>query len=207
MSMVLFVNACMRGEESRTLQLCRDYLYALQEKGEMVTEVNLDDLRLEPLTGEKLALRTHLANEKNFDEAMFDYARQLANADEVVIGAPYWDLSFPAALKTYIEHASIDNITFRYTPEGKCVGLCKAKHTTYITTVGGFVTCKPGELPADDPQPGQNLGYDYICAIAHMFGLEPVRYVAAEGLDVVGVDVSWQLFKAQERLDRLLKQR
>ena len=29
---VLFVNACMRGEKSRTLVLCKDYLAKLQAK-------------------------------------------------------------------------------------------------------------------------------------------------------------------------------
>ena len=36
---VLFVNACMRGKKSRTLELCRDYLKKLQEaKPEAVIE-------------------------------------------------------------------------------------------------------------------------------------------------------------------------
>ncbi len=205
--MVLFVNACMRGEVSRTLNLCRHYLYGLQEKGEMVTEVNLDDLRLEPLTGKMVALRSKLAAQDDYDDTMFDLARQLASAEEVVIGAPYWDLSFPAALKTYIEHVSVDKITFNFTADGHYEGLCCAKYTTYITTTGGFVTCDPSGNAAEDPEPGQNLGYDYVRAIGHMFGLEPVRYVAAEGMDVAGFDPSLQLFKARERLSKFLDER
>ena len=40
-------------------------------------------------------------------------------ADEIVIGAPYWDLSFPAALKTYLEHCCVCDVTFHYTQEGR----------------------------------------------------------------------------------------
>ena len=43
---VLFVNACLRGDESRTLKLCREYL----EGVEGVKEVNLSELHLEPTT-------------------------------------------------------------------------------------------------------------------------------------------------------------
>ena len=39
---VLFVNACLRGDESRTLKLCREYL----EGVEGVKEVNLSELHL-----------------------------------------------------------------------------------------------------------------------------------------------------------------
>lgn len=44
---VLFVNACLRGDESRTLKLCREYL----EGVEGVKEVNLSELHLEPYYG------------------------------------------------------------------------------------------------------------------------------------------------------------
>ena len=34
---------------------------------------------------------------------MFDLAGQFAGADTIVIAAPFWDLSFPAALKQYMQ--------------------------------------------------------------------------------------------------------
>ena len=49
----LFVNACIRGEDSRTYQLCRDYIEKFKEakKNEDWTleEVNLNDMDLQPL--------------------------------------------------------------------------------------------------------------------------------------------------------------
>ncbi|MGN0989033.1 MAG: NAD(P)H-dependent oxidoreductase [Eubacteriales bacterium] len=35
---------------------------------------------------------------------MFSYAKQFESVDVIVIFAPYWNLSFPASLKTYIEN-------------------------------------------------------------------------------------------------------
>ncbi|MDO4290906.1 MAG: hypothetical protein Q4C41_06735, partial [Eggerthellaceae bacterium] len=54
------------------------------------------------------------------------------------------------------------------------------------------------------PAPGINLGYDYICAIARMFGIPEVRYAAAEGLDIEGIDIEAQLEKGRQQIAALL---
>ena len=131
---VLFVNACLRGDESRTLTLCREYLEGIED----VKEVNLSEMRLEPYYGDSAAYRAQLEAKGLFDDPMFDIGKDFAEADEIVIGAPYWDLSFPAALKIYIEHAAVMGMTFHYTEEGRCEGLCRAKHLTYIASMFGI---------------------------------------------------------------------
>ena len=183
---VLFVNACLRGEESRTLTLCREYLEGVDD----VEEVNLAELRLEPYYGESAAYRAQLEKDGQFDDPMFDLGRQFAAADEIVIGAPYWDLSFPAALKVYIEHVAVMGMVFHYTAKGRCEGLCRAKHLTYITTGGGNVAAA-------------NFGYEYLRGIAGMFGIPEARFAAAENLDVVGADIEANLDTARARLAEL----
>ena len=162
---VLFVNACLRGDESRTLTLCREYLEGIED----VKEVNLSELRLEPYYGDSAAYRAQLEAKGLFDDPMFDIGKDFAEADEIVIGAPYWDLSFPAALKIYIEHAAVMGMTFHYTEEGRCEGLCRAKHLTYITTGGGQVST-------------MNYGYEYLCGIAGMFGIPETRFACRRKL-------------------------
>ena len=183
---VLFVNACLRGDESRTLTLCREYLEVIED----VKEVNLSEMSLEPYYGDSAAYRAQLEAKGLFDDPMFDIGKDFAEADEIVIGAPYWDLSFPAALKIYIEHAAVMGMTFHYTEEGRCEGLCRAKHLTYITTGGGQVSA-------------MNYGYEYLCGIASMFGIPETRFAAAENLDVVGADIEANLNEARKVLSRL----
>lgn len=183
---VLFVNACLRGEESRTLKLCREYLDGIED----VKEVNLAELKLEPYYGESAAFRAQLEKNGLFDDPMFDIGKDFAEADEIVIGAPYWDLSFPAALKIYIEHAAVMGVTFHYTDQGVCEGLCRARHLTYITTGGGNVA-------------SMNYGYDYLRGIAGMFGIPETRFACAENLDVVGADVEANLDAARAVLAEL----
>ncbi len=183
---VLFVNACLRGERSRTLKLCTEYL----EGKEDVEEVNLAKLDLKPFDVNMVDYRVEKQEACAWDDPIFALARQFADADEIVIGAPYWDLSFPAALKVYIEHVSVCELAFHYTEDARCEGLCRAKRMTYITTCGGFVD-------------GANYGYEYMCGIAQMFGIPEVRFIAAEGLDVLGMNVEAQLDLAREKMARL----
>lgn len=182
----LFVNACVRGEKSRTLELCREYLDGMDN----VTELNLSEMKLEPFYAGQVAYRAQLEEHGDFDDAIFDLSKQFAAADDIVIGAPYWDLSFPAVLKIYIEHVSVCDITFHYTEDARCVGKCKAKSITYISSCGGSVA-------------GANLGYEYICGIAKMFGIPEVRFVCAENLDVVGVDIQAQMDLARGEIRKL----
>ena len=81
---VLFVNACLRGDESRTLTLCREYLEGIED----VKEVNLSEMRLEPYYGDSAAYRAQLEAKGLFDDPMIDIGKDFAEADEIVIGAP-----------------------------------------------------------------------------------------------------------------------
>ncbi len=70
---------------------------------------------------------------------MFDLAHQFAEADEIVIAAPFWEGAYPALLKVYFEHISVVGIANRYTDHGP-VGMCRASKLHYVTTRGGFAT-------------------------------------------------------------------
>ena len=89
-----------------------------------------------------------------------------------------------------MEHVSVCDIAFHYTEDARCEGICKAARLTYIASCGGFVE-------------GANFGYEYFRGIAKMFGIPETRFVAAEGLDIVGIDVEAQLDKARAQIAAL----
>ena len=171
--MILFVNACVR-EDSRTEWLAKKLL---SEKSETVEEVRLIDVGFPKADEAFLKKRDRLISERDFGDGMFLLARRFSEADEIVIAAPCWDLSFPASLKQYLEQVNVVGITFYYTPEGVPKGLCRAKKLTYVTTVGGEY------FPTE-------FGFGYVEALAHAFyGIEDVELVKATGLDIEGADV------------------
>lgn len=188
---LLFVNACVRGDESRTYELCKDYLdkflKAKQDEPWRIEEVNLSAADIKPLDRETLAKRDMYLKNGNTDHPMFDLAKQIINADHILIGAPYWDLSFPAKLKIYLERCSVTGITFIYSKEGIPHGQCKAKALTYLTTSGS-------------PIGNYNLGYDYVKGLCALFGIEKTYFAAAEELDIIGRNVPQIMAKAKDKI-------
>ena len=172
---ILFIDACVSAHTpSRTKILCERYLEQYRQQGAEIKELQLTELGLKPLTAAEVAARTELSK-VGFEAEMFALARQFRAADLVVVGAPYWDLSFPSVLKIYIEHIMVTGLTFQYVGS-EAVGLCQAEKLVYIMTAGGFV----GE---------QNFGYDYMRAIGNMLGIRQSELICAEGLDLPGADV------------------
>ena len=185
--MILFINACVR-DESRT-KILADHL--LSKLDDTVTEERLSDLNFPVGDEDFLYMRDHLINSGNFSHPLFKSAQQFASADTIVIAAPYWDLSFPASLKHYLEQINVVGITFRYSDDGVPVGLCKAKSLYYVTTAGGFYT--PSEY-----------GFGYVKELAQSFyGIPDVELIQASGLDINGADVNEILLECQHRIDKL----
>ena len=185
MEQILFINACPR-EGSRTLELAR---YLLDKTDGSVEELTIFEENLLPLNGKTLALRDKMTANQNFDHPIFKYAKQFAKADTIVLAAPFWDLSFPSAVKIWLEYVMAKEITFRYTEEGFPFGLCKAKKLFYISTAGGPV------LPA-------HMGFSYVDGLAKSyFGIPETVLFSAENLDVVGADTAAILTKAKEEID------
>ena len=182
---VLFVNACVR-ENSRTLALANRVLSHLNGT---VVEYNLDSAGLRPLTRETLAKRDALLAAGDKTDPMLRPALDFAGADEIVLAAPYWDLSFPASVKTWIEHINCVGLTFAYGSDDMPYGLCKAKRLFYVMTAGG---------PVFPP----NEGFAYVETLCKAFyGIPAVQLFSAACLDVRGADVAAILQKANKEID------
>ena len=132
---ILYVNACVR-KDSRTKMLARKLLSKL---GEPYEEICLEKIAFPLVNEEYLNKRDQLISSGNFQSPMFDLARQFSEAETIVIAAPFWDLSFPAMLKQYLEQINVVGIAFKYSEEGVPVALCKAKRLFYVTTAGAFL--------------------------------------------------------------------
>ncbi|MCQ2437274.1 MAG: NAD(P)H-dependent oxidoreductase, partial [Clostridia bacterium] len=152
MNKILYINTCVRAN-SRTNRLAKAVLEKLEGK---VKEVRPLDFGLEPLTERMLEERTAACKAGDYTDPTFDAAADFAEADTIVIAAPFWDFSFPAQLKIYIERIMVEGLTFRYGADGNPERIIKATRLIYVSTAGG-------------PIVGSHLGYDYIAALAKYF--------------------------------------
>ena len=167
MKKLVVIDACIRGEESRTRRIAEPVIEALAKRYE-ITRFDLTKMSLEPLTPETYAQRAAGIIPIWAQEA----ARTIAEADRIVVAAPFWDMSFPAVVKVVFEHVSLFDITF--TDNGRpCVGQCKCEKVMYITTRGM-------NIPTGDArEPGSN----YLHALSELWDLGTVLTVAAWNLD------------------------
>ena len=194
MKKVLFVDCCIRREHSRSKQLADFFLGELEKQGEYKIEtLCLMDENLSYFSEGFFLQREALLAEGKLDHPRFRYAHQFAEADKIVIAAPFWDLSFPALLKVYIENLCVDSITF-HTDEHGLHGLCKADHMVFMTARGAFYTDSPLEQ-----------GSRYLEQMAGFFGIEKYDCVAAEGLDIGVWPVEELMDKAKAQATEVAK--
>lgn len=190
MEQILFVNACVR-PNSRTYELAQ---YVLNKLDGQIEELHLYDEAIAPLDLAGIERRDASVRAGDLNAPILRYAKQFAQADVVVVAAPYWDLLFPAVVRAYFEATTVTGVTFYYTPEGIPASLCKAKKLIFVTTAGGPI----GEY---------NIGFDYVKALAQLYyGIPEVICFQAEFLDVVGADVKAIMTAAKETIDKEMKE-
>ncbi len=189
MKQVLLVDSCIRKEDSQTKRLLEAFCAALPQEY-AVTRLSLMEENLSCLAGDFFDQRQRLLEEGELSHPRFRYAHQFAQADIVVIAAPFWDLAFPALLKLYIENVSVDGITFAACEEG-LRGICRGSDLIFLTTRGGFYTGSELEM-----------GSRYLDALHTFFGFDRYHCLAADGMNVAGFDAEAALQKtiAQARV-------
>ena len=193
MKKVLYVDCCVRRKNSRTAVIAKYFLDKLDKNKYDIEELCLMDEPMEYFKDGFFEQRERLLADKKFDHPRFRYAWQFKNADKIVIAAPFWDLSFPALLKVYIENLCVDGITFR-TDETGLHGLCKADHMVFLTARGGIYTDSPMEQ-----------GARYLEQMAKFFGIAKFDCVAAEGLDIGAWPVAELMEQAKEKAAEVAK--
>ena len=173
---ILFVNACMRGKDSRTLQLCREFLKELTDglPGAEIIEHDLRTMGLKSVDQTVLDVKEPLCDRQAWEHPLFAPVLDFQSADAVVIGAPYWDMSFPSVLKVWVENMYVRNLTFKYVND-QSVGLCRGRESAYITTAGSPI----GE---------HDWGAGYMRAVLNTLGIPGFTRVSAEALDLKSSD-------------------
>ncbi|MCR5759917.1 MAG: NAD(P)H-dependent oxidoreductase [Bacteroidales bacterium] len=167
MKKLVFINACVRQSDSRTLRIAEPIVAALSKRYKII-RYDLPDMDIVPLN-------PRLFSERGAGEIpgwAMDAAKAIADADRIVIAAPFWDMSFPAVLKCFFEQTSLFDVTF--TDTGKtCKGLCKAPKVLYITTRGM-------DISTGDPR---EQATQYLKALGALWNFGKLTTIAAQNMD------------------------
>ncbi|WP_068315054.1 FMN-dependent NADH-azoreductase [Polycladidibacter hongkongensis] len=95
---------------------------------------------------------------------------ELRAADVIVVGAPFYNFSMPASLKTWIDQVARAGETFSYTEDGP-KGLLEGKKAIIVAASGGV----PVGSPIDFNVP-------YLKQVLAFIGITEVEVVAAVGV-------------------------
>ena len=177
MKKLVVIDACIRGEESRTRRIAEPIIEELAKRYE-ITRFDLTKMPMEPLTPETYAQRAAGIVPAWAQEA----AQAIAEADRIVVAAPFWDMSFPAVVKVFFEHVSLFDITF--TDNGRtCVGKCKCEKVMYITTRGMNIPTGDAREQGSTTGDAREQGSSYLHALSELWDLGTVLTVAAWNMD------------------------
>lgn len=167
MKKLLYIDACIRDEQSRTKRIATPIVEVLKQKYEVQTLV-INDLDLSIVKKELITKR----NNGDIDPQVMSWAESVRDADRIVIAAPFWDMSIPAALKNFLELCSIFDVTFK-SDDKTCYGNCKAEKMLYITTRG--MDIDTGDV--------LEQGSSYLKALSWLWGIGPLQVVSAQNMD------------------------
>lgn len=97
MEKLLYIDACIRGNESRTRRIAEPIVHALEEKYAVERYV-LNDMPLAIVQKDLIHKRLN----GDVDPTVTTWAETVRDADRIVIAAPFWDMSIPAALNRIV---------------------------------------------------------------------------------------------------------
>ena len=180
MEKLLYIDACIRDAESRTRQIAEPIVHALEGKYAVERYV-LNDMPLAIVQKDLI----HKRLTGDIDPTVMTWAQTVRDADRIVIAAPFWDMSIPAALKNFFELCSILDVTFK-TNDKICYGNCRAKKMLFITTRGM-------DIATGDPL---EQATPYLKALSWLWGIGPLEVVAAQNMDYVTAEEIQQKMKA-----------
>lgn len=169
---LIVIDACMRDGESRTKKILTPLVAELAKRYEIET-ITLDTDLYQAVGRKTLAER----GSGYVPERIVEQAKRVAAADRLVIAAPFWDMSFPAIVKVWVENMSLFNITFRDAGT-HFEGLCRCQKLLYVTTRGMNVAT---DGPLDGATP-------YFRALSALWGLGEVTTLAAANMDYLSAE-------------------
>ena len=167
MQKLVYIDACIRDEASRTQRIAKPIIEDLKKRYQVIT-FTINDLKLDIVQKDLINKRLN----GDIPEYIIQWANEIRTADRVVISAPFWDMSIPSALKVFIELCSILDVTFK-TNDKTCYGNCQSEKLLFITTRGMDISTRDNLDQATS----------YLEALSWLWGLGPVTVISAQNMD------------------------
>ena len=188
------IDSSARKEGSTSRQLSKKLLNKIKKPGDEIIYRDLDDemLFISKLTesGMKIPLEKQTEDHKKMFELSDKLVLELKESDIIIISAPIYNFGLPATLKAWSDLAARVDTTFKYTPDGKRIGLLKNKKAYLVITSGGT---KIGSK--------EDFLTPWLKFILNFFGIDKIETINA---DQMALDYEKSIKEAESQIDRII---
>ena len=187
------IDSSARKEGSTSRALAKKLLDRIKKPGDQVIYRDLDDemVFVSGLTesGMKIDKKDQNEHHKKMFKLSDILVKELKESDVVIISAPIYNYGPPATLKAWSDLAARVNTTFKYTPDGKRIGLLKDKKAYLVITSGGT---KIGSE--------EDFLTPWLKLMLNFFGIMDVKIISA---DQMAIDYEKSIAKAEKEIEDL----
>ena len=187
------IDSSARKEGSISRSLAKKLINKIKKPDDEVIYRDLDDemLFVSGLTesGMKIPEDKQTEGHKKMFQLSDKLVEELKDSDVIIISAPIYNFGPPATLKAWSDLAARVNTTFKYTPDGKRIGLLKDKKAYLVITSGGT---KIGSE--------EDFLTPWLKLMLNFFGIMDVKIISA---DQMAIDYEKSIAKAEKEIEDL----
>ena len=187
------IDSSARKEGSISRSLAKKLINKIKKPNDEVIYRDLDDemLFVSGLTesGMKIPEDKQTDGHKKMFQLSDKLVEELKDSDVIIISAPIYNFGPPATLKAWSDLAARVNTTFKYTPDGKRIGLLKDKKAYLVITSGGT---KIGSE--------EDFLTPWLKLMLNFFGVMDIKIISA---DQMAIDYEKSIAKAEKEIEDL----
>jgi len=187
------IDSSARKEGSTSRLLAKKLQNKIKKPEDQVIYRDLDDemLFVSGLTesGMKISQKEQTEQHKKMFELSDKLVLELKESDVIIISVPIYNFGPPATLKAWSDLAARVKETFKYTDDGRRIGLLKDKQVYLVITSGG--TKVNGKEDFLTP---------WLIHVLNFFGIKKIKIIAA---DQMSLDYEKSIKEAEDQINEI----
>jgi len=189
------IDCSARKKGSASRELAKKLLDKIKKPEDKVIYRDLDDemLFVAGLTesGMSMPEKERTEHHKKMFELSDKLVKELKDSDIIIISTPIYNFGPPATLKAWSDLTARVKSTFKYSPDGKQIGLLENKKVYLVITSGGTrVGSKDDYLTP------------WLKHVLNFFGIKSIHIISA---DQMSIDYEGSIRKAEEEINKIKK--
>ena len=187
------IDCSARKKGSTSRELAKKLLQKIKKSEDEVIYRDLDDemLFVAGLTesGMSIPENERTDQHKKMFELSDKLVKELKESDVIIISTPIYNFGPPATLKAWSDLAARVKSTFKYSEDGKQIGLLENKKVYLVITSGGTrVGSKEDYLTP------------WLIHVLNFFGIKNIQTISA---DQMSIDYEGSIKKAEEQISKI----